>query len=557
MAESASDKDSCASSGWSDEEGDEYLAKALASDEYLQGSGGSSSSTLPPPPPVAAGAATGSTTSCGGTTGKRGTILVHHPLCELHDIPDHPERPARVRAIMNALTRNYPEMCTLLAPEATVEQVLRFHDQPHVDKILRLCTESEKRGKLASTEGGRGGPGMRGSPAGRRNQRPGIIQIDPDTAVMPLSRAAIFRAAGAACFAVDEVMSGRATNAFCCVRPPGHHAEPDKAMGFCFFNNAPIGALHAKVVHGAERVAVVDIDVHHGNGTQALFRGDPTTFYASTHQGPEFYPGTGYDDITGVESNIVNVSMDDGEGSEGFRTAYSESIVPALEAFRPELIVISAGFDAHVDDPLAGITVDEEDYRWVTREICAVADRVCGGRVVSILEGGYNLQAISDSAVAHVDALRQAAAAATPPPQAEDATTATATAAATSPSAAAITAAATGGEDPVKAPSSPSGTPAVVKEDGASENELVSGDAATASTGGVSKAVTGSDVDAAPVAATAAAGSEADAAGAPAEGAPGAEEDHEDIDLMLAQLSLQDAVAGGAEAKAGGPPLPL
>eukprot|EP00903_Cladosiphon_okamuranus_P016637 g15345.t1 len=527
MAGSAAsdDKASTASSGWSDEEGDEYLAKALASDEYLQGSKGSSLSTLPAPPPPAAGevgkgSATGATSGT-GAAGKRGTILIHHPLCELHDIPDHPERPARVRAIMNAVTRNFPEVCTMLAPEATVEQVLRFHDQPHVDKILRLCTESERRDKLASVDGGtdRGGAGRRGSPAARRNQYAGIVQIDPDTAVMPLSRAAIFRAAGAACFAVDEVMLGGAANAFCCVRPPGHHAEPDKAMGFCFFNNAPIGALHAKAVHGAERVAVVDIDVHHGNGTQALFRADPTTFYASSHQGPEFYPGTGYDDITGVKSNIVNVSLGHGEGSAGFRKAYSESIIPGLEAFRPDLIVISAGFDAHVDDPLAGIALEAEDYRWVTREICAVAKRVCGGRVVSILEGGYNLQAISDSAVAHVDALRQAAAAATPPPAMEDEAAATTTASAT--------AAAT--EESSPPPSPAWGTAGAVVEGG---------------------------VD---VAAAAAAGVETGAAGAPVGGIPGGEEEHEEIDLMLAQLSIQDTDTVGAEGGAGGgePPPPL
>ncbi|CAN0421016.1 unnamed protein product, partial [Ectocarpus sp. 8 AP-2014] len=217
------------------------------------GSSRSSSSALPPPPPPAsmAGGAEGAPQV---TAGRRGTILVHHPLCELHDIPDHPERPGRVRAIMNALTRNYPDMTTMLAPEATVEQVLRFHDEPHVDKILRLCSDSEKAGRAAEAKAAsasassKGKGSRRGSPTADRHVSPyaGIVRIDPDTAVMPASRAAIFRAAGAACFAVDEVMSGGAANAFCCVRPPGHHAEPDRAMGFCFFNNAPIGALHAK-----------------------------------------------------------------------------------------------------------------------------------------------------------------------------------------------------------------------------------------------------------------------------------------------------------------------
>eukprot|EP00904_Undaria_pinnatifida_P011247 jgi/Undpi1/7252/HiC_scaffold_22.g09725.m1 len=459
---------SASSSDWSDEEGDEYLAKALASNPYLQdlkASAKSSPGASKPPdaaetPAVADGEAT-QTEDAPSTAAAAvgGTLLVHHPLCELHSIPDHPERPGRVRAIMNVLTREFPDFCPQLAPEATLEQVprptrriymphvgmpqvmmqryimshfvsrdgvtlvavLRFHDQPHVDKIGRVCSEVEEQGRATEAEaeavlsgGTRSKPRRPSGGQGRRGSHRHVdtVSIDPDTAVMRTSRAAIWRAAGAACFAVDEVMSGRAANAFCCVRPPGHHAEPDRAMGFCFFNNAPIGALHAQASSRLCRVAVIDIDVHHGNGTQAFFRNDPTTFYASSHQGPDFYPGTGQDFIKGVRGNILNVSMREGEGSRQFRRAYSEKILPALEAFQPGLIFISAGFDAHEDDPLAGISLDELDYHWVTQQICEVAKKVCGGRVVSILEGGYNLQAIANSSVAHVLALREAAAAA-------------------------------------------------------------------------------------------------------------------------------------------------
>ncbi|CAN0235959.1 unnamed protein product, partial [Pylaiella littoralis] len=583
MAESSSDKASTASSGWSDEEGDEYLAKALASDDYLQGSRGGSASSSPFSSSTAAigagqaqhGPATGtaSTSSTDTTAGKaRMTILIHHPLCELHDIPDHPERPGRVRAIMNALTRNFPDIGTALAPEATVEQVLRFHDKAHVDNILGLCSKSEKRGGIAaaaaardndkggggsgkrsaSRDGGDGGSGGGGRRTAADSRHAGIVQIDPDTAVMPASRGAIFRAAGAACFAVDEVMSGRATNAFCCVRPPGHHAEPDRAMGFCFFNNAPIGALQAKAVHGTERVAVVDIDVHHGNGTQAFFKADPTTFYASTHQGPRFYPCTGFDDITGVANNIVNVSMGSGEGSSEFRKGYSEKILPALEAFRPGLIVISAGFDAHVDDPLAGITLDEEDYRWVTQEICTVAERVCGGRVVSILEGGYNLQAISGSAVAHVHALRQAAAA-TPTPATPSETPAATTTAAAAAAAAAATART---EETGLAEASPPPPPSS-ETTAATSTSAAAAATKTTEENGRAEPLPSGPPEASRLAAVAGARTAepltkgrptADGEGKGESegtecGTPGAlrAEQQEDIDLMLAQLSIQDA----------------
>ncbi|CAM9954965.1 unnamed protein product [Discosporangium mesarthrocarpum] len=216
----------------------------------------------------------------GGRTRTRtlNTILVHHPDCELHNIAGHPERPARVKVIMSALRKAFPGMAELLAPEVTLEQILRVHPQEHVDNILeclRLAEAAPAPPLLPHPQGAIKPTVEKGN---------AVVRIDMDTAVMPGSRWSIMRAAGALCLAVDEVMSGRATNAFCCVRPPGHHAEPAKAMGFCFFSNATIGARHAQEVHGVERVAVIDFDVHHGNGTQQCFKHDPTTFYGSTHQ---------------------------------------------------------------------------------------------------------------------------------------------------------------------------------------------------------------------------------------------------------------------------------
>ena len=210
-------------------------------------------------------------------------------------------------------------------------------------------------------------------------------------------------AAGAVAAAVDAVVAKEADNAFCAVRPPGHHAEPDRAMGFCLFNNAAIGALRAREVHGLERVAVVDFDVHHGNGTQAAFEADDNLFYASTHQYP-LYPGTGAASETGV-GNIVNVPLRPMSGSGPFRLAMTERILPALDAFRPELVLISAGFDAHRSDPLAQLMLDEADYTWVTEKLVEIAYRHADGRLVSTLEGGYDLPALGASAAAHVRVL--------------------------------------------------------------------------------------------------------------------------------------------------------
>jgi acetoin utilization deacetylase AcuC-like enzyme len=234
----------------------------------------------------------------------------------------------------------------------------------------------------------------------------GHTALDPDTVLSPGSGEAALRAVGAVCAAVDAVIAGDADNAFCAVRPPGHHAEADRAMGFCLFNNVAIAAQRARQQHGLERAAIIDFDVHHGNGTQAIFENNPHVFYASTHQS-HFYPGTGDRSETGV-GNIVNVPLRQMSGSVEFRRAYDEFILPALEDFRPDIILISAGFDAHRADPLAQLMLVEEDYTWITERLMAVAARHCEGRIISSLEGGYDLDALASSAAAHVRALMAA-----------------------------------------------------------------------------------------------------------------------------------------------------
>jgi acetoin utilization deacetylase AcuC-like enzyme len=214
---------------------------------------------------------------------------------------------------------------------------------------------------------------------------------------------AALRAAGAVAAAVDAVIAGEAANAFCAVRPPGHHAEPGRSMGFCLFNNVAVGALRARAAHGLARVAVIDFDVHHGNGTQAAFEKDPTLLYASTHQWP-LYPGTGSPRETGV-GNIVNVALGPMSGSRQFRLGVTREVLPALEEFRPEMVLISAGFDAHRADPLAQLMHDESDYTWVTEQLADIAERHARGRIVSTLEGGYDLEALAASAAAHVRVL--------------------------------------------------------------------------------------------------------------------------------------------------------
>jgi acetoin utilization deacetylase AcuC-like enzyme len=307
------------------------------------------------------------------------TLLVTHPDCLDHDTGQgHPERPDRLRAIEKALSHtDFSALKREEAPLAGYDLIERLHPRAYVESIQKAAPEDE------------------------------LIWLDPDTVMSPKSLQAALRAAGGAVHATDRVMEGEVENAFCALRPPGHHAEPSRAMGFCIFNNAAVAALHARDKHGAERVAVVDFDVHHGNGTQAAFWSDKDLFYASTHQMPLF-PGTGAAYETGV-GNIFNAPLHAGDGGKRFREAFEQRILPALHDFGPDLLLISAGFDAHRDDPLANIELSEEDFVWVTEALLEQARRHAGGRVVSVLEGGYNLQALASSAAAHIRTLMAAA----------------------------------------------------------------------------------------------------------------------------------------------------
>ena len=303
------------------------------------------------------------------------TLLYTHPACLAHDPGlGHPESPDRLRAVLHALEGEaFQDLIRVEAPESSREALQRVHPASHVDRIVAFAPEHE------------------------------IRHLDPDTAMSPGSLEAALRAAGAVVAAVDEVAGGRARNAFCAVRPPGHHAEPGRPMGFCLFNNVAVGALHARARHGLERIVVVDFDVHHGNGTQAAFAGDANLMYVWTHQWP-LYPGTGSPGERGV-GNILNMTLAPYAGSAEFREAFADSLLPAIEDFRPEMVFISAGFDGHAHDPLANLELTDDDFGWVTRELVAIADRHAGGRVVSTLEGGYNLRALASSTRAHVGAL--------------------------------------------------------------------------------------------------------------------------------------------------------
>lgn len=307
------------------------------------------------------------------------TLLYTHPACLMHDTgPGHPERPARLQAILAALEG--PEFAALQrreAPLASTEDLMLAHPARHVQAVLGAIPDD------------------------------GLNMLDGDTLVSPGSREAALRAAGAVVAAVDAVIGGTASNAFCAVRPPGHHAEPDRAMGFCLFNNVVVGARRAQQAHGLSRIAIVDFDVHHGNGTETQALADRHLFYASTHQSP-LYPGTGMANDP-HHPNVINVPLPPRAGSAEFRAAMSAAVLPALRAFEPELVIVSAGFDAHRDDPLAELRLTEDDYAWATEALLAVARDCAGGRLVSALEGGYNLAALARSAAAHVKALMAAA----------------------------------------------------------------------------------------------------------------------------------------------------
>lgn len=297
-----------------------------------------------------------------------------HADCAKHDLgPWHPESPKRVQAVDAALRAApwFGELLEIEAPHATLEQLARAHTRQHIDSVRNAVPRS------------------------------GVAWLDPDTGLNLHSWNAALAAAGAAVRAVDAVMGGEAQRAFCNVRPPGHHAGADRAMGFCLFNNVAVGIRHALAVHGLARVALVDFDVHHGNGSEDIFRDEPRVLLLSSFRHP-FYPHSG----ATAHAGYAAVPLAAGADGRQFRAAVEQDVLPALDAFRPELVCVSAGFDAHRDDPLGGLNLLEDDYAWITRALCALADRHARGRLVSVLEGGYDLNALGRSAVAHVEAMR-------------------------------------------------------------------------------------------------------------------------------------------------------
>jgi acetoin utilization deacetylase AcuC-like enzyme len=308
------------------------------------------------------------------------TALITHPACLGHDNgPDHPECPDRLRAVLRALEGEaFSGLLREQAPRATIEQLTRVHPLSYVEGILAI-----------------------------RPQPGETVPLDSDTSMSAGSADAALHAAGGAVAGVDAVMEGWARTAFAATRPPGHHCEASRPMGFCLFANAAVAAAHARAQWGLRRVAVVDFDVHHGNGTQSLFAADPDLFYGSSHQFP-CYPGTGAADETGIAGNVVNVPLAPGSGSVAFRNAWSRVLLPALDQFAPELLIVSAGFDAHKADPLAQLRLETADFAWLTGELLSVARARAGGRLVSVLEGGYDLAALAASAAAHVTVLMQA-----------------------------------------------------------------------------------------------------------------------------------------------------
>lgn len=301
------------------------------------------------------------------------TIIIQHDDCSRHNPgPAHPESPQRVKAVMSGLD-GIRSLQRLPAPLATEDQITRVHP---AEFWAGLEADEPDEGHFA---------------------------IDPDTFLNKGSIDAALRASGAVCFAVDQVLADKALRAFCVVRPPGHHSEPDKAMGFCLLNHIAIGAQQALTHAEIKRVAIIDFDVHHGNGTQAAFEENPDVMYVSSHQ-ERLYPGTGHIEETGV-GNILNLPLAAGAGSAAFRGAWSKLGLPAIHSFEPDLILISAGFDAHERDPLAQLEVQDADYHWITGEICDLATDSSQGRVVSLLEGGYDMQALATASRAHVQGL--------------------------------------------------------------------------------------------------------------------------------------------------------
>ena len=317
-----------------------------------------------------------------GTAGGReagfdmATLLFVHDAAAGHDTgPGHPERAARSGAVAAALDApDFRGLERRAPPEAGRDVLERVHSPDYVDLVLANMPER------------------------------GHVRFDADTVASPGTKDAALRAAGAATAAVDALAAGEADTAFCAMRPPGHHAEPARAMGFCFFNSIAVGAAHARAAHGLNRVAVVDFDVHHGNGTQAAFWDEPDVLFASTHQMP-LYPGTGAERECGAHGQVVNAPLPPGAGGRAFRRRFEERVLPAVEAFRPDLVLVSAGFDAHRADPLAQLELDAGDFAWATRRLLAAAGRHAGGRLAAVLEGGYDLAALEECVGAHVGAL--------------------------------------------------------------------------------------------------------------------------------------------------------
>ena len=304
------------------------------------------------------------------------TLFLSHPRYRDHLAPEnHPEQPERIIAIERRLEgKAFQDLIRDQARPVTDAEIQRVHPAGYVEHI-RIQAPHE-----------------------------GLLSISQDTILSNGTYEAARLAAGAACFAVDEVMGGLVDNAFSAARPPGHHASARQAMGFCFFNHAAIAARHAQAAHGAERVAIIDFDVHHGNGTQNIFYADETVFYASIHQA-QLFPGTGLETETGVANNVLNVPLNAGSDGAVAIAAITERILPAAARFGPDIIIVSAGFDAHYRDPLGDLNLVEADYGVITRRVMELADKVCGGRIVSLLEGGYDVDSLGLSAAAHVSAL--------------------------------------------------------------------------------------------------------------------------------------------------------